>query len=155
MYATDLGETLVVVLDLDHFGDVSEQMGWPRYRPNAVTGTVTQWCLELLRKYFGIEIYGISELEGTEECMLVFPNGSIDAILGDLEELRVEVQRIGRQIGIGTSISIGCAIVPPPVDLNPARSRRTRDILSDPGRILAHKALKQAKRQGGNQIIQL
>ncbi|HMF34473.1 MAG TPA: hypothetical protein VKK79_23830 [Candidatus Lokiarchaeia archaeon] len=154
MFATIPGESLVVALDLDQFGEVAEKMGWPRYRPNAVTGTVTQFCLELLRKFFGVHIYGIDERQGTEECMLVFPNATIDALLNDLEVLRAEIEQVGRQTGAGSTISIGCAIVPPPVDLTPTQSRRTRDVLSDPGRILARKALKQAKRQGGNRLVQ-
>ena len=142
----------VVLLDLDHFKEIQKKMGWPRYSPNIVTGSLTGLVEQLIRKHHGMLIWGLNETEGTEEAMLIFTFPDTEELERDLAYIREEIYKIGQQTGCEATLSIGIGIGPLS-DLKLPKSRRSKDLYSTPTRKLAKKAINIAKKKGGNQII--
>jgi len=139
-------------MDLDNFKEISNEQGWTKYRPNIITGTLTQLILDLVGKYAATVIYGLNEKEGTEECMLLFSSIYLEDLLQDLEHIRAEIERLGKISKTNATISIGVA-VGKSIDNKPAKSRKKEYLITDPIRKFAKNALKVAKRSGGNRII--
>lgn len=142
---------VVAFLDLDGFKNCMEVMGWVRWTPNAITGFLTQQLLKFIREFHAVHIWGINEKEGTEEAILIFYH-DFEIIIELLENLRKRIKTLARKLKAPTSLSIGVArgrIF----DNKPIKHHRKRDFSKDPIRYLAYKALKEAKKKGGNCII--
>ena len=128
----------IVILDLDRFEEQVEREGWSRYRPNPVTGLLTQLVEQLVRRWQGVPLYGLDPERGTEEAVILFP-------LTGPEELEEDLLSIAEEIaGEGASITI--VAVEAPVGGFKARSRR--EAYSGPVR-RAQRILGRLKRRGG------
>lgn len=145
-------ENIIVLMDLDNFKEISNNMGWTKYSPNIITGNLTDLVKKLVRKYFGSIIHGLNEKEGTEECLIIFTAIDLEYLLVDLRNLKNKIEELGNNFGCNSTISIGVA-VGRIIDHKPARSRHSKDLYSDPLRRLAKRALNEAKKKGGNKIV--
>lgn len=145
-------DSLVVLMDLDNFKEISTSQGWTKYSPNIITGNLTELVRKLIRNHFGTMVHGLNQEEGTEECMIVFTAPNFNDLLNDLEELRSEIEKFGIKSGTNATISIGVARGPV-YNTKPARSRKKEHLYNDPTRALAKKALNEAKKKNGNRII--
>lgn len=142
---------ITVVLDLDRFKDITSNMHWTEYKPNIVTGSLTRLVEEVVSKLGGIVIYGLDEERGTEEVVMKFVDASIDEVLKEMEKIRLEIERIGRESGSNATISIGI-YVGPLTSLkpqSPSKAKKTIEVL------MALRALRKAKKEGGNKIVVL
>jgi hypothetical protein len=54
-------EELIIFIDLDNFGEISDKQGWVSYKPNEITGTLTHLVTNFVRKHLGEVIYGLDE----------------------------------------------------------------------------------------------
>ena len=143
----------IVFLDLDNFKGAMNAMEWTRYRPNPITGYLTTKILEYIRKYQVIVYWGLNRKEGTEETILFFYQ-EVNFIYDLMDRLRKEIQKIARELDAPTSLSIGmCRARAPQIKSISAHS--TEEFKKDPAIYLAYKALKKAKRKGGNCIMRL
>lgn len=138
-----LVEGVVVILDLDRFSDLTESMGWDKYKPNIVTGTLTQLVEEFVRKYSANVLYGLDPERGTEEAVIEIPFVKPEEIINDLRRIKCEIEKTG------ATISIGIAYGP----LEPIKPKSRRNAYTGITRRRAYKALKEAKRKGGNRIV--
>lgn len=145
-------DSLVVFMDLDNFKEISSSQGWTKYNPNIITGSMTELVRKLIRNHFGTIVHGLNQEEGTEECMIIFTAPNFDVLLNDLEEIRSEIEKLGKESGTNATISIGVARGPI-YETKPARSRKKQHLYNDPIRALAKKALNEAKKKNGNRII--
>ena len=99
----------------------------------------------------GTQLWGLNRKEGTEESLLYF-SSSIEELYPILDDLRSDVYKLAREHQAPTSLSIGMSYGPI-LKLKPVRNNRKQTVRNDPTRILAYKALRQAKRKGGNKIV--
>lgn len=142
---------VTVVLDLDNFEEVMKRMNWTEYKPNIVTASLTRLVENLALKLGGVVIHGLDEERGTEEAVIKFVNTNVDDVLRELEKIRLEVERIGLESGSRATISIG-VYVGPITSLKPqplSRAKKELEVL------MALRALKKAKKKGGNNIVVL
>jgi len=142
---------ITVVLDLDRFKEVMKLMGWSEYKPNVVTGSLTRLVEELASKLGGVVIHGLDEERGTEEAVIKFVGADVEEVLGELERVRLEIERIGKESGSNATISMG-VYVGPITSLKPqplSEARRAPEV------VMALRALKKAKKKGGNAIVVL
>jgi hypothetical protein len=139
---------LIIVLDLDRFGEYVKQRGLDEYKPNTVTGELTNLVEELAVKHRGVVIYGLSRNRGTEEAIIEIPYGSDDLnqVVKDIEEIKKKIEEYG--------VSLSAVIVRDYVTGKPARDRREA-YHGTPGRSKAIKALRNIKRRGGGRILLL
>lgn len=151
MNKTWLDQGVVIALDLDDFGRCAEHMGWSEYTPNIITGFITEAVEELVSKHFGVVIWGLDRKRGTEEALLVFQL-DYEMIAEELQELVTKVKSMAEGIDAPTSLSIGVAIGPL-MRLKPETNNRKKTLAKDPTRVLAYKALREAKKRGGNTIV--
>jgi GGDEF domain-containing protein len=145
-------DSLVVLMDLDNFKEISTSQGWTKYSPNIITGNLTELVRKLIRNHFGTIVHGLNQEEGTEECMIVFTAPNFNDLLNDLEEIRREIEKYGKESRTNATISIGVARGRV-FDMKPARSRKKEHLYNDSIRALAKKALNEAKKKNGNKII--
>ncbi len=137
---------IIIVLDLDRFEEYTVEHGYDQYKPNIVTGTLTNLVKNLVYKYNGSVIYGLDEERGTEEAIIeipYFPDEKIDELKKDLEKIKDEINKLGASISI--------VVVKDYVTGKPARSRREA-YRGTPGRRKALRILRKVKRRGGNRI---
>lgn len=139
----------VIILDLDHFGEITKKAGWPKYKPNVVTGLLTELVTKILSKHHGTHLRGINYQRGTEEAVLFFSAPDPQKLLEDLETLRKKLYLLGGELGLPVTISIGVAFGPS----FHMRISETSDLTQIPLFKSAKKALRKAKKQGGNRII--
>lgn len=137
------------MLDLDHFGEITKRAGWLKYKPNIVSSLLTKLVTELLSKHHGTHLRGINFQRGTEEAVLFFSTPDPQILLEDLETLRKRIQLLQGELGFPVTISIGLAFGP---SLR-MRISETSDLSQIPLFKSANKALRKAKKQGGNRII--
>ncbi|MFX0202235.1 MAG: hypothetical protein ACFFCW_39490 [Candidatus Hodarchaeota archaeon] len=137
------------MLDLDHFGEITKKAGWLEYKPNIVSGMLTELVIELLSKHHGTHLRGINFQRGTEEAVLFFSTPDPQILLEDLETLRKRIQLLQGGLGFPVTISIGLAFGPS-LHMRISDSSNLKQI---PLFISAKKALRKAKKQGGNRII--
>jgi len=135
----------VVILDLDKFEDIVKAKGWSRYSPNPVTGELSRLVEEFVRKWNAYVVYGLDWKRGTEEAVIEIPLVEPVEIMDDLENIRREIEKLG------VTISIGVAYGP----ITGRKASNRRDAYKGYTRKIALKALKEAKRLGGNRIIVL
>lgn len=152
--ALETVEELIIFIDLDNFKEISEKQGWVSYKPNEITGSLTTLVTNFIRKYIGEVIYGLDEKRGTEECMIRLTGAlSHDDIINDLEQIIKEINSIGLECGCESSVSIGVSRGPY-TPIHPTGPYQwSKKLFKGQAQRLAHKALKKAKRQGGNRII--
>ena len=143
-----LAPGLVIVLDLDRFGEYVESRGLDPYKPNLVTGELSRLVESFAIKHRGVVVYGLDWERGTEEAVIEIPFGDeeVGSILRDLEELKKSVEQLGASITI--------VVVRDYVLAKPAPSRREA-YYGTPGRARALKLLRSAKRRGGGKIVTL
>ncbi len=152
--ALETVEELIVFIDLDNFKEISEKQGWATYKPNEVTGALTHLVSNFVRKHLGEVIYGLDEKRGTEECMLRLTGAlSHNVIVSDLEFILSKIQDVGLECGCDVSASIGVARGPYTPIRPTGPYQWSKRLFKGQAQRLAHKALKRAKRQGGNKII--
>ena len=152
--ALETVEELIIFIDLDNFKEISEKQGWVTYKPNEITGTLTELVSNFIRKHVGEVIYGLDEKRGTEECMLRLTGALLhEVIVSDLEYIASRIQETGFEIGCEASVSIGVSRGP----YSPIRPtgpyQWSKRLFKGQAQRLAHKALKKAKKQGGNRIV--
>lgn len=152
--ALETVEELIIFIDLDNFRKISEEQGWVSYKPNEITGTLTFLVTQLVRKHLGEVIYGLDEKHGTEECMIRLTGAlAHDEIINDLENLVQEIYEKGLNCGCEASVSIGVARGPYTPIKPTGPYQWSKRLFKGYAQRLAHKALKKAKKQGGNRIV--
>ena len=144
-------QSALVMLDLDQFGKIIKEVGWSEYKPNQVTGLLSNLIANLLSKHHGTHIQGLDYERGTEEAILFFSAPDLEELLDDLESLKLKIHLLGKELALPITISIGVSVGSPPVLRLHDSSDLTQMLLFKSAR----KALKTAKKRGGNQIIML
>lgn len=139
-----LVEGTVVMMDLDKFEEVSRKMGWDQYKPNIITGTLTQLIEWFVSKWHAVVVYGLDPRRGTEEVVLEIPGVESEELKEDLEYIRKTIEMLGASITI--------VAVKGFVGLKPSSNRRDA-YYGTPTRALARKLLIKAKRRGGNRVV--
>jgi len=142
---------VTVVLDLDNFKEVMKAMGWNEYKPNVVTGGLTRLVEELASKLGGVVVHGLDEERGTEEAVIKFVGVDVEEVLEELERVRLEIERVGKESGSNATISAG-VYVGPITSLKPQPLSVAKKALEV---AMALRALKKAKKKGGNRIVVL
>jgi GGDEF domain-containing protein len=142
---------VTVVLDLDNFKEVMKVMGWSEYKPNVVTGSLTRLVKEVASKLGGIVVHGLDEERGTEEAVVKFVGADVEEVLEELERVRLEIERIGKESRSNATISAG-VYVGPITSLKPQPLSMAKKA---PEVVMASRALKKAKKKGGNRIVVL
>lgn len=137
---------LIIIIDLDNFGEYVEKHGLDPYKPNVVTGTLSELVYRFVNKWRGVVIYGLDFERGTEEAVIELPYGheNIDDILKDLLEIKEEINKLG--------VSISIVVVQDYVYPELAGDRRIA-YKGTVGRIKAWKILRKIKKTGGNKIV--
>ncbi|MDH5403210.1 MAG: hypothetical protein OEZ01_06180 [Candidatus Heimdallarchaeota archaeon] len=138
-------------MDLDNFGECVKKMGWTRYSPNIITGTLTKEIEDFNWKYNGYPLWGYNSKEGTEEAILFTPS-TIEEILPWCKYIVDLITKLSERKNLGTGLSIGMAFGKI-IELKPITNNRTKTIRSDPIRNLAYLALRKAKKSGGSCIV--
>lgn len=147
-------EELIVYLDLDNFKKISEEQGWSPYKPNDITGTLTHLVTEFVRKHLGEVLFGLDEKRGTEECMIRLTGVlSHEVIVRDLEAIVEAIREVGEECDCNATISIGVARGPYSPEKPSGPYQWSKRLFKGQAQRLARKALKKAKRQGGNRIL--
>ena len=136
-------EGTVIILDLDRFGELTSSKGWDEYKPNIITGTFTHLVEEFVRKHSANILYGLDPKRGTEEAVIEIPYTKPEEILDELRKIKNEIKKLG------ATLSIGIAYGP----LEPIKPRSRREAYSGVTRRRALKALREAKRKGGDRIV--
>lgn len=142
---------VTVILDLDNFKEVMKVMGWSEYKPNVVTGSLTRLVKEVASKLGGIVVHGLDEERGTEEAVVKFVGADVEEVLEELEKVRLEIERIGKESRSNATISAG-VYVGPITSLKPQPLSMAKKA---PEVVMALRALKKAKKKGGNRIVVL
>ena len=139
---------VIVVIDLDRFGEYVEKRGLDSYKPNLVTGELTNLVEQFARKFQGVVVYGLDYERGTEETVIEIPYGVdyVDQIVLELKQIARRIRELG--------VTLTAIVVVDYVTGRPARNRRDA-YRGTPGRRRALKALKEAKRRGGDKIVVL
>ena len=142
---------ITVVLDLDKFKEVTKAMGWSEYKPNVVTGSLTRLVEELASKLGGVVIHGLDEERGTEEVVIKFVGADVNEVLRELERIRLEIERIGRESRSNATVSAGVYVGP----ITRLKPQPLSEAKKAPEVMMALRALKKAKKRGGNRIVVL
>jgi len=142
---------ITVFLDLDRFKEITRSMGWTEYKPNIITGSLTHLIEELVSRLRGVVVHGLDEERGTEEAIIKFIDADESEVLKGLEKVRREIEKLGKESGSNATVSIGVYIGPitsiKPQSLSEAK--KTLEVT------MALRALKKAKKMGGNRIVVL
>ena len=136
-------EGTVIILDLDRFSELTSSKGWDEYKPNIITGTLTHLVEEFVRKHSANILYGLDSKRGTEEAVIEIPYTKPEEVIEDLRKIKYEIKKLG------ATLSIGIAYGP----LEPIKPRNRREAYSGITRRKALKALREAKRRGGDKIV--
>lgn len=143
-----LTDGLIIVMDLDRFGEYVETRGIDPYKPNIVSGDLTRLVEDFVIKHRGVLIYGLSYERGTEEVIIEIPYGHewVDDVIRDIVELKRKVESHG--------VTISIVVLRDFVLAMPARNRREA-YHGTPGRRRAFHLLTRLKRkkQGGLLIM--
>lgn len=137
-------EGTIVIMDLDEFGEEVRERGWSEYRPNVVTGTLTSLVQLFVSKWFGTVVYGLDESRGTEEVIIEIPGVEPGELADDLERIKEGVNSVGGRITIVALKGF--------VTCKPASNRREA-YHATAFRRQAVRALREAKRKGGNRVV--
>jgi len=140
-----------IFLDLDNFKEVMKKMGWTEFKPNAITGNLTQLIQLFASKHTANILWGLDKERGTEEAYLEVVEPDVEELNRDLENIRKEIETLGKKTKSNATISIGVAYG----NIYNLKPQSRREIVKSPLGNRAWKALQKAKRSGGNKIIQL
>jgi len=141
----------VVFLDLDNFETCIQRKNWSRYSPNPITRYLTKSIIHLVREYRALCLWGLDEARGTEEAILFFQYNK-EFIRKLLEELRKEILALAKEQNAPTSLSVGLASGRIP-RVKKIEAHSKREFKKDPAILLAYRAMKKAKKKGGNRLI--
>ena len=150
-----LVKVITIYLDLDNLGEIVKKKRLNEYKPNIITGQITNLILRFAWENNATIIFGLDEKRGTEEAILeIIGEYDLDKILEELDKLRKEVERIGieTKTNVTASIGVGVGYMPARIAL---KIRKRKEISNTPTRYLAKKALEKAKKEGKNKIIVL
>ncbi len=135
---------VVVVLDLDNFGEEIKKRGWSPWKPNEATGLLTQLALDFASRHRAVIIFGVDSKRGTEEFVMEIPFTTIDNVLDDVKNIVKELNKF--------SVKASAAVVEGLVGLKPAKNRR-EGYYGTPARKKATRLLRKAKNLGGNKVL--
>lgn len=141
----------VIAVDLDNFKICTQFMGWTPYASNPITRLLTDLLEDFIGKFYAIELFGIDHSKGTEEAILVVFHET-NTILQSLEIIKKSIEQLANRLGAPTSLSIGVA-TGQINEIKKLENRKKITFFRDPTRAMALRALKKAKKMGGNQII--
>lgn len=141
----------IVFLDLDKFHNCIEKKGWSEYTPNPITDFLTVELEKIIRKYRAMELFGVNKHRGTEEAILYF-HQNYKKIYEVFENLRRKLERFAEKMNAPTSLSVGITKGKVP-KVKRIKSHNVNEFKKDPYVFLAYKALKKAKKKGGNCIF--
>ncbi len=91
---------VIVVVDVDRMGELVEERGWSRYKPNPVTGKLTLLVEGLARKWHGTVIYGLDPERGTEEALIEIPLVEARELVDDLISIARGIEAEGATVTI-------------------------------------------------------
>jgi hypothetical protein len=135
----------IIALDLDRFSEYVEEKGLDPYRPNIVTGELTNLVEEFARRHRGVVVYGLSKERGTEEAIIEIPfSTDVEGVVRDLEELKRRIESYG--------VSITIVVLVDYVTGRSAKNRREA-YHGTPARRRAIRLLREIKRKGGGRIL--
>ncbi|MEM3562707.1 MAG: hypothetical protein QXR19_05735 [Candidatus Jordarchaeaceae archaeon] len=140
-----------IFLDLDNFKEIMKKMGWTEFKPNTITGNLTQLIQLFASKHTANILWGLDQERGTEEAYLEVVEPDIEELKRDLENIRKEIEALGKKTKSNATISIGVAYG----KIYNIKPQGRRELIKNPLGNRAWKALQKAKRSGGNKIIQL
>jgi GGDEF domain-containing protein len=140
-----------IFLDLDNFGECVKTMGWSEYTPNPISAFLTDEVEYYIHDRFNVLIWGLDQKRGTEEA-IILSYEPLESIQVWCYKVIRDVKAIAEEFNANTSLSCGIAtgIVS---ETKAITDNRTKTINRDPLRGLAYKALRQAKKKGGNRLI--
>lgn len=141
-----LAPGLIIVVDLDRFGEYVETRGLNPYTPNIVSGELTRLIEDFAVKHRGVVVYGLDRERGTEEAVIEIPfaDENLEEIINDLKRVIEEIEKYG--------VTATAVVVRDFVSAKTARSRREA-YKGTPGRARALKILRSIKRRGGGKIV--
>lgn len=129
-----------------------KKKGWSEYTPNPITDFLTEKLEKIRRKYHAWVLWGLNKNRGTEEAILYFHQNS-KKIYEIFDKLRRKISKLAENLDAPTSLSIGITRGPAPI-IKRIKSHNINEFKKDPGIFLVYRALKKAKKKGGNCIIQ-
>jgi GGDEF domain-containing protein len=137
---------VIIIIDLDKFGEFVEKHGLDPYKPNTITGELTRLVVAFAQKFRGVVIYGLDYERGTEEAVIEIPYGVeyLDLVVSELEYIANRIRELGATL---TAI-----VIVDYVSGRPAKNRREA-YEGTLGRRRALRALKKAKKKGGNRVV--
>jgi len=142
---TPLVPGVIVVLDLDRFGDYVDSRGLDSYKPNIVSGELTRLIEEFSWRHRGVVVYGLDYERGTEEAVIEIPFAEeVESIVKGIEDIKSRVEMYG--------VTLSAIVLRDMVLGKPARDRREA-YYGTPGRARAIRALRAIKRRGGGKIL--
>lgn len=141
----------IVFLDLDRFGECIKEQNWDEYRPNEISGFLTDKLLEYITKFQAVHLWGINKKRGTEEAILLFLQEK-EWVKSLFEDLRKQILKIAKKFDANTSLSVGIAYGSIR-NLKVVKGHSRKEFIKNPTVYMAYKALKKAKKWGGNQVI--
>jgi GGDEF domain-containing protein len=139
-----------IFLDLDKFKEVIKKMGWTEFKPNVITGNLTQFIQTFASKHNANILWGLNQQRGTEEAYLEVVEPDAEELYKDLEEIRKKIEKLGKETKSNAHLSIGVAYG----KIGNVKPRSRRELTRTPLGSKAWNALKEAKKTGGNKIIQ-
>lgn len=142
---------VVTFLDLDNFKHCVEEKNWSKYTPNPITRFLTVTIEQYIRKYRALSFWGLDQKRGTEEAILFFQYEK-SFVLNLIDDLRKDIMNLAQQYNASTSLSAGLAEGKIPKIKN-IKNHSKSEFKKDPTIFLAYRALKKAKKQGGNSIV--
>ncbi len=140
-----------IFLDLDNFKEIMKKMGWNEYKPNAITGSLSQLVQIFAAKHNANILWGLDQERGTEETYLEIVEPDPDELYADLEEIRKKIEKLGKETKSNAHLSIGVAYG----KIRYVKPRSRRELIRTPLGNRAWRALKKAKKTGGNIIVQI
>jgi GGDEF domain-containing protein len=141
----------VVFVDLDNFKVCMEEKSWSNYNPNPITRFLTDTIMQFVRKYRASVLWGMDKKRGTEEAILFFQYRK-RFVRKLIEGLRKSVLELAKHYNAPTSLSAGLAEGPYP-QIKRIKSHSKKEFKKDPTILLAYRALKKAKKSGGNSTV--
>jgi GGDEF domain-containing protein len=152
--ALETVEELVIFIELDNFKEIADKQGWVTYKPNEITGKMTEVISDFVKKYLGEVIYGLDERHGTTECMIRLTGAlSHEEITQDLEDIIFFIEDVGQKNKCNSTVSIGVARGPYTRIRPTGPYQWSKRLFKGQAQRLARKALMKAKKLGGNRII--
>lgn len=139
-----------IFLDLDKFKETTKKMGWTEFKPNPISGNLTQIVQIFASKHNANILWGLDQERGTEEAYLEVVEPELEELHKDLEEVRRKIENLGKETKSYAHLSIGVAYG----KISNRKPRSIRELIKTPLGNSAWKALKKAKKTGGNKIVQ-